>query len=203
MFGIQKEILTFSYNGVIQENKNIFLLKSITDQLKNFTHTKPKGIVISLNGIEYNEDFNSLSLLIKQISLLSKKVDTSISFIDYNLSLYKILKTLTKNTSLKLFKNNSAARLFLDAKSFKEGIQVLVYDEDLQNSQKLSQELSYYGYSVTLAKNLTDFQQFNSEKRHDVVVTHSTLNLSLSSSNPQKKALSLSKNLIANLPVFM
>jgi CheY-specific phosphatase CheX len=203
MSSIQKEILTFSYNGVIQENKNTFLFKSISDQLKNFTHTKPKGVLISLSAIAYNEDLNSFALLIKQLNLLSKKIDTSISFIDYGLPLYKILKTLTKNTNLKLFKNSSAARLFLDSKSFKEGIQVLVYDEDLQNSQKLSQELSYYGYSVTLAKNLADFQQFSSEKRHDVVVTHSTLNLSLSSSNPQKKALSLSKNLIANLPVFM
>ncbi|MBU1927404.1 chemotaxis protein CheX [bacterium] len=201
MSNIQKEILTFSYNGVIQENKNVFLFKSITDQLKNLTQAK--GVLISLSGIEYDEDLNGFALLVRQINSLSQKIDTSIGFIDYSLPLYKILKTLTKNTSLKLFKNGSAARLFLDSKSFKEGIQVLVYDDDLQNSQKLSQELSHYGYSVTLAKNLADFQQFSSEKRHDVIVTHSTLNLGLSSSNPQKKALSLSKNLIANLPVFM
>ncbi|MBU0721136.1 chemotaxis protein CheX [bacterium] len=203
MYNVKNEVIIFSYNGAIQENRTALLANSIISQIDISTDKKFKGILISLKGTTYNEDHKNVAMLVKQLNALIQKINIPIALIDYSVALYQLLKALTKSTKVKLFKNSSAARLFLDAKAFKKGMHILVYDEDEENSKKLSKELVHYGYTVIVAKNAEDYTELIHNKHYDVIVTQSRLNMDLDSSAPHKDALSLSKNLIANLPVFM
>ncbi|MBC8237253.1 MAG: chemotaxis protein CheX [Helicobacteraceae bacterium] len=200
MINIKNEIITFSYNGVIQDNKNMMLLNLIEKKIS--TGAKFKGILISVAGLIYDNS-TDVSSLVKQLTLFSKKLNIEIGLTDYSIPLYTLLKSLTKNTKLNLFKNYNSARLFLDAKLFKEGMRVLVYDEDTENSKELSKKLSLYGYAVVLAKDFNHLKELSQEKHYDIVITNSTLNNGVSNAGVQKSALSLSKNLISNLPLFM
>jgi len=200
---IKNDIITFSYHGEVRDSATNIILNSIVHQLEKTASKKFKGILISLKDVIYNSDYKTVALMVKRFILLSKETKITIAFIDYTLPLYKHLQTFTKNSSIKLYKNGSAARVFLNAKSFKEDIYILLYDENDSNRQELWNELSRYGYSVVLAKNADNFRELSSKNKFDVIVTQTTLNSNLTQKKSTNKNLPLSKKLVANLPLFM
>ena len=201
MYNKNKEFILVNYNGVIQENSNEILEKSILYQLKMAKDAK--CVLVSLKGSLYENNPNSVVRMVQHLERLNKKLGISISILDYSMVLYQILRKITKKSKIKLFKNFNAASLFLDAKSFKEGMRVLVYDKDENNSKTLSKELAKYGYTVVRAKDADEFKKrMNDADDHDIVITHSTLNMGYTSSK-SKGTLALSKKLIVNLPIFM
>lgn len=203
MSKINKEILLFSYNGPIEDSRTQFLFKSVVSQIEMLEGVKVKGVLISLKGTAYIQDHKDLAVFVKKLSVFEKKLGVVISLIDYSIPLYQILKPLTKSTRIKLFKNSSAARIFLDAKAFKKGMSVLVYDKDEDNSRKLSSELVSFGYSVVVAKDDEEYKSLMKGNYYELIVTHSSLNLTTNKSAKAGTKLSLSKKLIANLPLFM
>ncbi|WP_229860129.1 chemotaxis protein CheX [Candidatus Sulfurimonas baltica] len=180
------------------------MASSIAKQLEIAVDKKFSAVVVSLSGATYEGGTaNGMRAIVKKLNDLSVKLKITIAFIDYSIPLYKHLKTLSKNTQLKLFKNISATKLFLDPKAYKSGMRVLIYDEDKENAKELSKELSKYGYTIVVADDASDFQYLCSNKSSDIIITHSSLNSSSKVKNIEKKNISLSKKLIINLPVFM
>ncbi|PHQ64847.1 MAG: hypothetical protein COB99_07385 [Sulfurimonas sp.] len=196
-------LIVVSYNGIVQDRSNRLLESSIISKKDMIKDKKIKGILVSLKGVIYEGDSSVLKILVKRLNILSQNLVISISFIDYSMELYRILKKETMNTKIKLFKNTNVANLFLDPKTFKEAMCVLLYDEDEENSKKLSSELSKYGYTVIIAKDTKEFQERMHEEAHDIIITQSALNEKLSGTGASKNVLALSKKLIVNLPVFM
>lgn len=204
MTSSKQKMLILSYNGLIEEPMVSSLINSITRQVDIISDKKVHAVLVSLKGAKYEEGVDeSIHVFIKKLNELSKKLKIIISFIDYSVPLYKHLKTSTKNTQLKLFKNINAARVFLDPKSYKNDLHILVYDEDEENSKELSKELAKYGYTVARAKNSSEFEELVKSYTNDIVITHSSLNAKSDYKNTQKGNLALSKKLIVNLPVFM
>jgi len=202
MYNKNGNLIIVNYNGVIQENSNEILKNSILYQLK--VSKDSKGILVSLKGAIYEGNSDAIVLMIKLLDTLNKKLGISISIIDYNMELYQILKKITRRSKVKLFKNLNSANLFLDPKAFKQGMRVLVYDKNEENSKKLSQELAKYGYDIVRAKDSNDFKtRMNNDKDYDIILTHSTLNMDFTRSKSSGDTLMLSKKLILNLPVFM
>jgi len=198
---IGSSIVQLSYNGVVESRRTVLLINSITSQI-GIPESEIKGILISLKNATYALDYKNITIMLKQINEVSQKNSIPIGFIDYNISLYQVLKALTKNMKVKLFKNSSSASLFLDPKAFKRDIQILVFDEEEDNSEQLSKELIHYGYTVVVANNVSDYNELIHNNHYDVVVTQSRLNMNLDETSLSTK-LNLSKKLIANLPVFM
>lgn len=203
MYNEKNNLIVVNYNGVIHEHSNTLLENSIIYQEQRNKENKVNGILISLKNVYYEGDSLSIKSIIKILDKLSQKLKVIIGFIDYSTELYVVLKQLTKNYNLKLFKNSNAANLFLDPKSFKEDLCILVYDEDTKNSKELSKELSKYGYTVLIAKSQRDFEALINKNEHDIVITNSSLNLHSGKSASSTNTLTLSKELIKNLPVFM
>jgi len=196
--------LVINYRGIIEESRFSSLINSIPRQIEMAVDKKYSAVVISLEGASYkNSSTSELSIIIKKLDDLRKKIKINIALIDYNIPLYKYLKKLSEHSELKLFKNIAAARLFLEPKSYKKDLRVLVYDEDMENSQKLSKELSKYGYVITIASSVKEFEELVANKANDIIITHSAINENSKIENDNKKQLSLSKKLIINLPVFM
>jgi hypothetical protein len=117
MTSSKHDMLILSYNGLIEEPTISSLINSITRQVEIISDKKVHAVLVSLKGAKYEEGTNKgIPVFIKKLNELSKKLKIIISFIDYSAPLYKHLKTSTKRTELKLFKNISAARVFLDPK---------------------------------------------------------------------------------------
>lgn len=203
MHSKKSNLIIVNYNGMIHTRSNELLENSITYQLKITKEKNIKGVLVSLKGAIYDNDSASVADMIKHLEKLNKRLGMSISIIEYSIDLFHILKKLTKRSKVKLFKNLSAANLFLNPKEFKEGMTVLVYDKDEENSKKLSRELSRYGYTVVRAKDANDFKTLVHKADYEIVITHSALNMDFSGEKAPKSVLALSKKLISNLPVFM
>ncbi|MCK9454375.1 MAG: chemotaxis protein CheX [Sulfurimonas sp.] len=197
-------MLKFSYRGIIEDSRTSALVDSIANQL-DMAKKRVEIVVISLEGAIYeSQDKRSLTTFIKKLDALSSKFKLKVALIDYTIPLYKHLKMFSKDTRVKLFKNIAAAKLFLEPKSYKKDLRVLLYDEDEQNAKQLSKELSKYGYTIVVVSDEKKFEELSKEKTSDIIITHSSINDGYQKNeNSQNQTLSLSKNLIINLPVFM
>lgn len=195
--------IVVNFTGVITERNIRLLESSILSKQDRIKDKKVRGVLVSLKGIVYENNLKNLTIMTNELDQLSEKVGVSISFIDYSVKFFQVLKKVTKRTKVKLFKNANVANLFLDPKTFKEAMCVLVYDEDAENGKRLSSELAKYGYTVIVVKDIDELQQQMNEGVHDIIITHSALNEKLGSKSSSKNVLALSKKLISNLPVFM
>jgi CheY-specific phosphatase CheX len=200
MYKNSSNLVVVNFIGVIQERNIRLLTSSIIMKQDIIKEEGIKAVLVSLKGLVYEDNIKYLTIMVNELNKLSRQIGVPICFIDYTVELFKTLKKVTKHTKVELFKDKSVASLFLDPKAFKETMYVLVYDDDDENSKQLSSELSKYGYTVIRAKDAKDFQERIAEKAHNIVITHSALARTGSSS---KGILALSKKLIVNLPVFM
>ena len=200
----KSNIIVLNYIGVVQERNIRLFISSIISKKEMIKEEKVKAVLVSFKGIVYENNPKQLVVLLKELDKVSQTIGVSISLIDYSMELFNLLKKLTKTMKVRLFKNKNVANLFIDPKSYKESMCILLYDEDDENSQKISKELSMYGYTVIRAKDMTEFQERMHEEAHDIIITHSALNSKFTpSSSSSKSILALSKKLISNLPVFM
>lgn len=194
--------IVVTYCGLITERSNQLLENSIVYQLKIAKKSGIKDILVSMQSVISKSTVEDVSALVAQMENLRKRLDITISFINYSMQLYRLLRGATKKTKIRLFKNIAVANLFLD--SNKQGLRILVYDKDEANSKQISKELAKYDYDVIRAKDLNEFQvRMKDESDHDMIVTHSTLNMAFSGAKVKVNTLSLSKELIVNLPIFM
>ena len=196
-------LIVINFIGLIQERNVKLLESSIVSKQKMINGKKIKGILVSLKGIIYENNPKDLRKMVNKLDQLCKSIGASISFIDYDIDFFGVLRRITKNTQLKLFKNHNIADLFLNPNTDKEAISILLFEEDEDNSKKLTSELSKLGYTVIIARDEEEFQARISEEAHDEIITQSALNEKVSSSGILKNSLSLSKKLIINLPIFM
>lgn len=202
---IQHSILIFHYNETLLESRNTVLCNTIVGQYASFKERGIKGIFISLKHAPYSpflKEDPHLGNLVKQLEKLSHKIDIPIGIGDYKKELFAYLKELSAITSIKLFQNIQTALLFFNPSAMKKELDVLIYDEDKENANKITNELSKLGYSIVQANNAEDFRIKASAKKYDMTITHTAINHSKDGAS-QPKSLGLSKQLIINLPVFI
>lgn len=191
--------------GEINDESIRVLKRSVIAKYEIAKTHKSKCIFISLKDFKYEKNTKNVLIVVNAMENLSKKLDIKISFIDYSSELFAILKLAVQKTDIQLYKNIEVARLFFDPKSFKENLTVLVYDENELNSIELFNELNIYAYKLTRAKDIQQLLSAINDKLYDVIVTRSFLNTT-KKEQPKadtKNSLSLSKELIQNLPIFM
>jgi CheY-specific phosphatase CheX len=198
MYVIQHEIMTVGYAGHMQEQKVTMLVNTIISARESIQNRQVKGVVLSLKSAMY--DARSLKFLIERLESIPKLLGVPVALTDYSARTYEALKVLTQDTSVKLFKSVQAARLFFAPKTLKKDLNILVFDEDETNMDKICTMLVRQGYTVHRAKDESDFKR-RMETGYDIAITQCRLNTT--TSKPTVSALPLSKILVANLPVFM
>lgn len=200
---IQNSILILNYDNALEETKNTLFANTIASFKALIEEKKIKGIFISLHHMTYTKETPLLEHLIKQLSKVSQKIATPIALGDYSKALFHLLKPLSAQTPLKLFQNINTATLFLNPKSFKKDLCVLLFEEDPTNADKLSTELGKLGYTIIHAKDMEDFKHKASLKNYDITITQNAFNLSANEHASTQKSLGLSRELIINLPTFI
>lgn len=200
---IRNSIIIFNYNEKIEDHKNIVVANTILNCKAMVGEKNIKGIFVSLTDSPSLLNNPSLEHLVKELDKISQKLGIPVALGDYSKEVFEKLKTLSAQTQIKLFQNINTAMLFLNPAAFKKQLSVLLYEEDLSNADKISTELGRLGYCVTHAQNLQDFKQKASLKNYDMTITQNAINLKESALASRSKGLTLSKQLIINLPVFI
>jgi CheY-specific phosphatase CheX len=203
MYRSQNGMFIIDYNGMFEEHRNNLLVNSILSLRDDVAERRARGVLVSLKHAQASGRGGQLRHLTEKLDGLSRQCKVPIGYVDYDTALYPVLRSLTGKTRLKLFKNFSAARLFLDPKAFRQGLEVLVYDEDEENARTLGRELGRFGYRVVMARNAEEYAHLSAENRYEIILTQSSLNASVRGEKPNTPLLKLSKELIANLPLFM
>lgn len=193
----------FEYAGSIQKKQNLLLINSISTFIKSkHKDEQIKHILVSLKVADCKDNYENLALLVKNLNTFSKENDIKIALIDYDIQTYEILKTLCKNTIIKLFRTFDVARLFCRPDSYKKNSLVLICDNDEDNAKKLSLHLSFYDNFVITVNNSVDAENLPDKKKYQIIVTRSSLNMDIEKKE-NGNLLHLSKTLIASLPLFM
>lgn len=200
---IQNAILILNYDNAIEEAKNTIFANTIANFKTLIEEKQLKGVFISLRNMTYPKETLHLEHLIKLLSKVSQKITVPIAFGDYSKALFHLLQPLSAQTSLKLFQNINTAILFLNPKSFKKDLSILLFEEETTNADKLSIELGKLGYTIIHAKDMEDFKHKASLKNYDMTITQNAFNLSQSEHASTQKSLGLSRELIINLPTFI
>lgn len=204
MYRSQHGLFIVEHNGVFSESRNRLFINTLYAMQETLKEHKAKALLISLAQLKTAVAPKELSAFVTLLERVGQKLNIVLGLIDYDTSTYTQLRRFTAETKIKLFKNLNAARLFLDPKAYKNGMEVLVFDDDEVNARKLAGELGKFGYSVVIAKNTEHFQEMIDQHQYTMIVTQSTLNRQSEAPSATKvKPLSLSKQLILNLPVFV
>jgi len=190
--------LVVDFQGEIDEN-NIRSLKNTIITKAN--EERKANILVSLKSIYYKNNLKAITLLITEVEKISIKMGVSVDFIDYSEALFIVLKNITHDTGINLYKNRTIAILFIKSGSFKTETKVLVYDENDEISKSLYFALCKYGYEIERALDMKKFLSGVNDESYDIVVSRSILNKRVRKEN--KATLTLSKKLIMNLPIFM
>ncbi|MDD4506787.1 MAG: chemotaxis protein CheX, partial [Sulfurospirillaceae bacterium] len=175
---IQNAILILNYDNAIEEAKNTIFANTIANFKTLIEEKQLKGVFISLRNMTYPKETLHLEHLIKLLSKVSQKITVPIAFGDYSKALFHLLQPLSAQTSLKLFQNINTAILFLNPKSFKKDLSILLFEEETTNADKLSIELGKLGYTIIHAKDMEDFKHKASLKNYDMTITQNAFNLS-------------------------
>lgn len=195
------EFILMPYYGEFDEHSNRLLEVNIVSKLEE--HKDVIAVLISLKDLIWNDEKTELMMLVKELVALNSKLGVDICFIDYNKKLYKILKSVTKNTPIKLFRNLNTAALFLDQYSLKDGSRILVYDEDRENCEHLLSKLKNHEHTADIVSDPSEFKEMANKNAYDIIVTQSSYNRDSAQKSEGVHKLNLSKELIKNLPVFM
>ncbi len=202
MFDVKSGIITLQYNGKFSANKNQEIYNSIKKQISSIGKDRAKGIFISFKNLLYT-DPKELALFIKYLNENTKTLEITIGIYDYDAQTYKILKAITQKTEIVLFRNINTIKLFLDPKSFKKGLSILIFDENRENVEKLAYDLSELGYAVVKSSSKEEFERLLQSEKYEFSVTQSFLNRDSKKESSKKPTLLLSRQLISNLPIFM
>jgi len=203
MYRSQNGIFILDYNGPFAEHKNRLMLNSIISLREDIAQKRAKAVLVSLKNAQVSGHVKALEAFVPMLAKAGRQLPVMLGFMDYDGALYDTLRSQTSRTTLKLFKNFAAARLYLDPKAYKEGIEVLVFDEDRANASQLAGELARFGYRAVIAADTTEFQSLSEETRFSMCVTQSALNIHGKQAAATGRTLHLSKTVVANLPIFV
>ncbi|MDD3344194.1 MAG: chemotaxis protein CheX [Sulfurospirillaceae bacterium] len=197
---IQNEIIICPLNGINNIQNNTLFINTLLSFKETYKDRNIKGIFISLEKFAF-EDSPLLEEFIKHLDKACLALKYPIALGDYSKKIFDILKIYTAKTQLKLLQNLPTATLFLNPKAMHKELHILLYDEDDSNAQKISAALTVNGHHVVYAHSLEELRQKASAHTYDMTMMQNRLNLKESAL--AKPTLTLSKELIINLPTFI
>ena len=202
MKSIKEKIVYFSYEGKVDTRNNRLLLQEINQIKDDINSRKLSGLFISLQNITY--DLDSLKEMIKALNNIAKTIDAPVCIGEFTTIIYKILKKETKDTYIKLFKTFGLAKLFLNTKTFKKQLKVLMFDdgEDEEELDKQASMLTRYEHNILYTKDMEEFRRKISDPNVDFAVNQTKINMLQKTKETKKKSFLLSKKLVSNLTVF-
>ena len=199
---IHHNLLVFHYSEAVEKRHSVIVYNTLLNHYETSKDKVIKSVFISLKHSANVSHNHFLDHLVKQMDKLSQKISLPVVLGDYKKETILHLKSLSASTQIKLYQNFNTAVLFLNPHFFKKSLNVLLFDEDPTNADKLVAELLKLGYSITHAKSIEDLKTQATLKTYDMTITQNCFNQTKSSFTLQPN-LSLSKELIINLPVFI
>lgn len=204
MKSIKDKIMYFTYSGDFNERNNILLIQEINDMKDAINSRNLSGVFISLQNKTCPTKL--LNLLVAELKKISLNINIPLCIGEFTQEQFIFLKKVTKNTYIKVFKTFGLAQLFLNTKSFKKQLKILMFD-DGENEEELDRQaslLTRYEHNILYTKDMVEFRAKISDPNIDYAVSQTIINL-IADNTPASatKKIGLSKKLITNLPIFI
>ena len=200
MRNIKNGLFLFPYRGTIGAASTESLLKEMVESQSQINRFQIRGMVVSLHNCGQFAEEDDIKTLLIQLNKLQGSMKIEVALIDYSDALFHCIKPLAKPFKIKLFKNITAATLFMNPAVIKKNLRVLVYESDQQTGKMVTEALGRLGYTIIEAKTAQEYKRILRTDKIDITVTQTVLNEAVPKS---AKKLSLSRELITNLPIII
>ena len=194
-----KNIITLQYNGAFQDKTTQIFIQSFVTKLKKLKDDGVRGYLISLKSAHVANDIQALKNFVKQLNLLRKKENISISLMEYDDELYDHLVSLVQFSDLSLYKTVEIARLFLYPQNFDTNLSIVLYQEDEKSREQLLDKLAQFELKTINIASEFEIDKYTDKTKY-LLIEKTILRRQ---QKTQAGALQLSKKLILNLPIFM
>lgn len=204
MKSIKNNIIIFPYLDTYTSKTNTLLFQEILDQKSTIAEREITGILIKMKNITLS--LEEAKNFIQKICELSKKLGIPCAIGEYRSKMFPVWFQATKESCIKLFKTEQIAQLFFNPKSLKQKYKVLLFDDgDEKEIEKQASFLTRFEHNIIYTHNKEDFETKLDNHMVDFAISQTKLNLDFQKPTPDTQApkLTLSKNLVANLPLFI
>lgn len=189
----------FTYPGRIELKNTINIVKNILDTLEKGS----KGVLISLQKCGSYAKEEEIAAFGKSISELQSNIKVDIALIDYSPALFERIKHISNTHNIKLLNSVEVATLFLNPKSLKEELKILIYEPDKVACSKIKKALEGNDYKLYIASDNDSYKNIIQLKEIDITISQTMLTSKEIPKDKAGKHLKLSKELVSNLPLFI
>ena len=194
-----EDLPVFIYPGRIDLKNTINTTKDILDVLTKDS----KGILISMQKCGSYAKEDEIEAFGKSLKDLQNSIKVDIALIDYSPALFDRIKYITSKYSIKLLNSEDAATLFLNPKSLKEELKILLYEPDQEACTKIKKALAGSKYKLYIAKDNMSYKNIIQLEKIDITISQTMLTPKEVPKGTPGKSLKLSKELVSNLPLFI
>ncbi len=196
---MKNDLPVFAYAGRVELRNTIAIIKEILDVLDK----DAKGVLISLQKCGSFAKEEDIEALCQGLAELQKSINVDIALIDYSPALFERIKPVAKQYPIKLLNSVEAARLFLNPKSLKEELKILLYEPDQAVCATIKQALDGEKYKLYIANDNLSYKNIIQLKSIDITISQTMLSSKEGPEKTSAKGLKLSKELVSNLPLFI
>jgi CheY-specific phosphatase CheX len=204
MKSIKNNIIIFPYLDSYTAKTNALLFQEILDQKSILQEREIIGIFIKMKNITI--PLSEAKIFIQKLTEISLKLGIPCALGEYRSNMFPTWQKATRESSIKLFKTEQIAQLFFHPKSLKKKFKVLLFDDgDEEEVEKQASLLTRFEHNIVYTHDKQDFQKKLENNMVDFAIDQTKLNQDFNNVAKEKSShsLNLSKNLIANLPLFI
>lgn len=196
---MNNDLPVFTYPGRIELKNTVNVIKNILDVAQKDT----KGILVSLQKCGSYAKDEEVDAFGKSMHELQESTKVDIALIDYSPALFERIKHISNTHAIKLLNSAEAARLFLNPKSLKEELKILLYEPDKVACGKIKKALEGSKYKLYVANDNQSYKNITQLEKIDITISQTMLTTKEMSKQSEGKHLKLSKELVSNLPLFI
>jgi CheY-specific phosphatase CheX len=209
MRSVKNQIVYVLYEGNFSQRSSSLLFQEILDLKPIILERNLLGICIKMKNVQLT--LPQCKEFVQKLVEIQNKIFAPIAVIEYRSKMFPYWREATKNSSIKLFKTEQIAQLFLNPKSLKQKLKVLLFDDaDEIEVEKQASFLAKFEHNIVYTSDKTDFETKLSNQNVDFAISQTKLNQQASQNKPDSSVkstssgvLKLSKNVILNLPLFI
>ncbi len=191
----------FTYEGPISFVETTALIQRIVSRAAEWDNTRKQSVMITLKKCGSSAEPKEIQKLFNSLEEACQHIGHKIALIDYSKPLYDKLRHHLHSQCVLLLESKEIATLLLEPEKSAKPMNVLLFEPDPILAKEYIKQLRANGHKVSHVTTTQEFQDRRMDSDINMTITKSHLPVKKSATPAGK--LQVSKQLIANLPLFI